>query len=194
MPVTAEFLSNLLHTATVLTNLLGEPTTRAVGDQQTGKANAGIHFAPRPLGTEFVGAEEPTLVPHDLGRASVHGQVHEGNRVAILHPGQHPTLGTSHHDASAFEVNGDDFAVATLDTQNVHVQKVNEHLAHAGRVCFHGGSSNLKVSSTNRLAEPPPFFCSVPRSRSLLKTPRISEVPVYHAPCPLASDGVPPET
>jgi hypothetical protein len=125
VPVTTEFVGDLFHAAPVLANLLGEPATRAVGDEEAGKANAGVDFAPGPRGTVRVGAEEPALVLHD------------------------PT---------AFEVDGDEFTVAALNAQDVHVKQIDQEFAHAGRVCFHGGSSNLSASTTNRLAEPPPFF------------------------------------
>src|ERR1019366_1994288 len=64
VPVTAEFVGNLLHAATVLTDLSGQPATRAIGDEQARKANAGVDLAPRAHGTECVGTEEAPLVPH----------------------------------------------------------------------------------------------------------------------------------
>jgi hypothetical protein len=52
-------------------------------------------------------------------------------------------------------VDGDRLAVRSLDSLDVHIEQVDEDLAHAGRVCFHGGlfqSVGVKYQQTCRAA------------------------------------------
>jgi hypothetical protein len=176
--ITAELVGDLLNTASALADLPDEPASGPVRDEVSRERDAGVDSAPRTHRELRVGTEESALVPDDPGWSAVHGQVHEGHRAAVLHPGHLPALGTAHHFASALEVNSYPFAVTSLEASDVHVEQVDEEFAHAGRVCFHGGSSNLSVLATNRFAEPPPFVRPSSRPRFHPQTPRISEVPL----------------
>lgn len=111
MPVAAQFLGDLRHAASVLADLIGEPASSPVGDEVSRERDAGIDLAPRTLGAVEVGTEEASLVPDNPRRSSVRGQVHERDLVAVLHPSHHPTLGTTRHRTSAFEVDGDRLAM-----------------------------------------------------------------------------------
>ena len=139
VPVAAQFLGDLLDAAPVLADLLGQPTTGPVGHEQARERNASINLAPTGPGTIRIGTEEPSFVPDDPRRPPVHRQVHQRDPVAVLHPRHHPTLGTAHDLATALEVNRDRLAVCSLNALDVDVEQVDEDLAHACRVCFHGG-------------------------------------------------------
>jgi hypothetical protein len=63
--------------------------------------------------------------------------------VSVLHPGDHPALGTALYFTPALEVDHERTAVLPLNASDVNVEQIDEEFAHAGRVCFHEGSSNL---------------------------------------------------
>ncbi len=90
IPATTQFVGDLSDAASVLANLLSQPSTRPVGDEKSGKRNPNLDITPGPLRTAVIGAEEPELVPYDPCRTSVHRQVAERDLVAILHPCHHP--------------------------------------------------------------------------------------------------------
>ena len=92
VPHAAQFFSDLLHTAPVLTNLLGEPATRSLGHRVTREGNANILLDPRTHRTGRPHTAEPALVPDQANQTAVNQQAHEGHERSVLHPRHHPTL------------------------------------------------------------------------------------------------------
>jgi hypothetical protein len=79
-------------------------------------------LGPRARGTVKLNAAEPSLVPDERCRTTVHRQIHERNERSVLHLGDDAALGTSDVDSLRFEVDDEGLSVVALDAPHPDIR------------------------------------------------------------------------
>jgi hypothetical protein len=72
-------------------------------------------------------------------------------------------------------MNGERTAVLAFNASDVHVEQVDQDLARAGRVCFHGGSLSVGLDTKQNCRAPAFLFRPLSLLHSRHWTPRISD-------------------
>ncbi len=103
----------------------------------------GSSLRPRPHETTRLGTREPPLMPDQVRRGRVEGEINEFYLRAILHVGDHPALGATLDGPDALHVHAKWTFAQILHAENIHLGKSDKALIDSGRVSNHEDSSLL---------------------------------------------------
>jgi hypothetical protein len=145
VPVTTELDSDLVHGPGVTADLFGDPPSGPIRQHQSLGCDARLVVGPAAARTGRLRAVPPELVPHEAGGTAERGKIDKGDHRTVLHPGEHAALRASPTSSTSFYMDGQRGAHLVFEAEHGHLRQADKQLAHARRVCHHGGPPSAVV-------------------------------------------------